>query len=87
MEDLLLSLSGTKDCVEEHGIVITASLSAVGQVSECFQKGYLLPQTVERLCEHTLSINQRILETIRHVLVNKVKLYLSDKHQDDELAK
>lgn len=63
--------------------MVTASLSAVGQVSECFQKGYLLPENLERLCEHSLTINQKMLDTIRHVLVNKVKKYI-DLQQNNE---
>lgn len=87
VEELILSLAGSseKDAdVEEHGIVVTASLSAVGQVSECFQKGYVLPETLERLCEHSLTINQRMLDTIRHVLVNKVKKYIALQQQQQQ---
>lgn len=75
---MLLTLPGTKDSVEEHGIVVTASLSAVGQVTECIQKGYLLPETLERLCEHTLAINLKMLDTIKHVLVTKVKQHIQE---------
>lgn len=59
----------------------------MGQVSECFQKGYILPDTLEHLCDHTLAINQRMLDTIRHVLVNKVKKHiaLQEKTDDEEL--
>ncbi|XP_065354642.1 uncharacterized protein LOC135949110 [Calliphora vicina] len=90
VEDLLLSLSGSdeKDAVvEKHGIIVTASISAVGQVTECFQKGYILPETLERLCEHSLAVNQRMLDTIRHVLVNKVKkcIALHQESADEEL--
>ncbi|KAI8116487.1 hypothetical protein FF38_05879 [Lucilia cuprina] len=88
VEDLLLALSACEDkddaTVEEQGIVVTASLSAVGQVSECFQKGYVLPETLERLCDHSLAINQRMLDTIRHVLVNKVKKYIAVQQSADE---
>lgn len=85
---MLSTLPGTKDSVEEHGIVVTASLSAVGQVTECIQKGYLLPETLERLCEHTLAINLKMLDTIKHVLVTKVKEHIQETEcmsaSDDE---
>ncbi|XP_075160578.1 exosome complex exonuclease Mtr3 [Haematobia irritans] len=82
VEDLLLSpaLIGAE---EEHGILIVASLSAVGQISECFQKGYLLASTVESLCDHALDINLRMLDIIKHVLVTKVKQHI--EHEDNQL--
>ncbi|XP_036325996.1 exosome complex component MTR3-like [Rhagoletis pomonella] len=61
---------------EEHGIVVTASLAAVDQITECFQKGYFKPETLKRLTEHTLTLNERILDTLRYVLINKVKQQL-----------
>lgn len=85
IEDLLASLNYCQkaDDVEENGIVVTASLSAVGQVAECFQKGYILPETLEQLCNHTLVINERLLDTIKHVLVKKVKQHIQLKNQED----
>lgn len=61
---------------EEHGIVVTASLAAVDQITECFQKGYFKPETLKRLTEHTLTINERILDTLKYVLIGKVKQQL-----------
>ncbi|XP_013111777.1 exosome complex component MTR3 [Stomoxys calcitrans] len=84
VEDLLLCLPGNEDSVEEHGLLIVASLSAVGQISECFQKGYLLPTTVERLCEYALNVNLNLLDTIKHVLVNKVKQHVA--HENNEMS-
>lgn len=49
----------------------------MAQVTNCFQKGYLLPSTLERLSEISLSINERLLDSIKYVLVSKVKQHLT----------
>ncbi|XP_053954744.1 exosome complex component MTR3 [Anastrepha ludens] len=74
IERLVSTISDTDS--DEHGIVVTASLAAVDQITECFQKGYLKPETVKQLTEHTLTINERILDTVRYVLFKKVKQQL-----------
>ncbi|XP_061393815.1 exosome complex component MTR3 [Musca vetustissima] len=83
VEELLRSLPGCDDSAQEHGVLVTASLSGVGQISECFQKGYLLPETLERLCDHSLAINLRMLDTIKHVLVNKVKQHIACQEEEE----
>lgn len=72
----LVSTITDSESNEEHGIVVTASLAAVDQITECFQKGYLKPETLQQLTDHTLAINERVLDTVRYVLFNKVKTQL-----------
>ncbi|XP_055907340.1 exosome complex component MTR3 [Eupeodes corollae] len=60
----------------EHGICVIASLAAVNQVAECFQKGYMTYQTIEKITNYAQEINQRLLSTVKHVLVHKVKNHL-----------
>lgn len=74
--ELLVSTITDSDSDEEHGIVVTASLAAVDQITECFQKGYLKPETLQQLTDHTLAINERILDTIRFVLFSEIKTQL-----------
>uniref|UniRef100_A0A1A9WSR0 RNase_PH domain-containing protein n=1 Tax=Glossina brevipalpis TaxID=37001 RepID=A0A1A9WSR0_9MUSC len=83
IEDLLHSLPSISEAngLEEHGIVVAASLSNGNQVSEFFQKGYIRSDTLERLCEHLLVINQRLLDTVRHVLVNKIKYHIAEENK------
>ncbi|XP_050334618.1 exosome complex component MTR3 [Bactrocera neohumeralis] len=77
----LVSTITNSESDEEHGIVVTASLAAVDQITECFQKGYFKPETLQQLTDHTLAINERILDTVRYVLFNKVKTLL-EKEKD-----
>uniref|UniRef100_A0A1B0A6A4 RNase_PH domain-containing protein n=1 Tax=Glossina pallidipes TaxID=7398 RepID=A0A1B0A6A4_GLOPL len=83
IEDLLHSLPCITEAngLEEHGIIVVASLSTGGQVSEFFQKGYIKSDTLERLCEHLLVINQRLLDTVRHVLIDKVKYHIAQERE------
>ncbi|CAD7006138.1 exosome complex component MTR3 [Ceratitis capitata] len=86
IEQLVSTISESGDDDEEHGIVVTASLAAVDQITECFQKGYLKPETLKELTEHTLAINERILDTVRFVLYNKVKQQLRKDKDGAEMS-
>ncbi|XP_067644947.1 exosome complex component MTR3 [Eurosta solidaginis] len=81
----LVSTINDPESDEEHGIVVTASLAAVDQITECFQKGYLKADTLKLLTEHTLTINERILDTVRYVLYKKVQQLVETEKVTREL--
>lgn len=70
-----LEVEENSDIVEQ-GLCVIASLAAVNQVAECFQKGYMSFETIEKLTNHALKVNQSLLSTVKHVLVDKVKHHL-----------
>lgn len=52
-----------------------------------YQQGYILPDTLKLLCHHTLVLNQRMSDTIRHILVNKNKKPIALQEKNSERAR
>ncbi|KAH8405306.1 hypothetical protein KR222_004092 [Zaprionus bogoriensis] len=59
--------------VQEHGLVINASMDAFEQLAQCQQCGYLSPETYVKLLDYTLKINKSLRQLIRRVLTERVK--------------
>ncbi|XP_068148879.1 exosome complex component MTR3 [Drosophila tropicalis] len=59
--------------IQEHGLLIIASMDTFDQLAQCQQCGYLSPATYTRLLDYTLTINKRMRQLIRQVLLQRVK--------------
>lgn len=75
-EEELVQMEAENSEMVEQGFCVIASLAAVNQVAECFQKGYMSLETTEKLITYALKVNDNLLNTIKHVLVDKVKHHL-----------
>ncbi|KAH8267770.1 hypothetical protein KR026_005279 [Drosophila bipectinata] len=62
-----------ESAVQEHGLVITASMDTFDQIAQCQQCGYLNPDTYVKLLDYTLAINRSLRQLIRQVLTTRVK--------------
>lgn len=72
----LLGSSGSTnkdESVQEHGLLINASMDNFEQLAQCQQCGYLKPETYVRLLDYTLEINKSLRQLIRRVLSERVK--------------
>lgn len=59
--------------IQEHGILINASMDTFEQLAQCQQCGYLKPDTYVKLLDYTLKINKSLRQLIRRVLAERVK--------------
>ncbi|XP_055856590.1 exosome complex component MTR3 [Episyrphus balteatus] len=75
-EEEIVQMREEKTEITEQGLCVIASLAAVDQVAECFQKGYMTYETIKNLTNYALKVNQSLLSTVKHVLVDKVKHHL-----------
>lgn len=53
-------------------------------MAECFQRGYMTQEHVKQLTEHTLAINLDLLDTVKYVLINKVKQHIGKNEDSNE---
>ncbi|XP_016997052.2 exosome complex component MTR3 [Drosophila takahashii] len=76
VEQLLLkrrSNSNNVSSIQEHGLIITASMDTFEQIAQCQQCGYLSPDTYVKLLDYTLAINKSLRQLVRGVLTKRVK--------------
>ncbi|KAH8361673.1 hypothetical protein KR084_012985 [Drosophila pseudotakahashii] len=78
VEELLLkrrsnSNISSPSSVQEHGLIITASMDTFEQIAQCQQCGYLSPDTYVKLLDYTLAINKSLRQLVRGVLTKRVK--------------
>ncbi|XP_017021190.1 exosome complex component MTR3 [Drosophila kikkawai] len=59
--------------VQEHGLIITASLDTFEQIAQCQQCGYLSPETYMKLMDYTLAINKSLRQLVKGVLTARVR--------------
>ncbi|EDW19213.1 exosome complex component MTR3 [Drosophila mojavensis] len=80
------SASSVKDNdIQEHGLLINASMDNFEQLAQCQQCGYLKPETYVRLLDYTLEINKSLRHLIRRVLSDRVKeQHLLDMREQEE---
>ncbi|XP_017059546.1 exosome complex component MTR3 [Drosophila ficusphila] len=67
------SKSETSSSIEEHGLIITASMDTFEQIAQCQQCGYLSPATYVKLLDYTLAINKSLRQLVKSVLNKRVK--------------
>ncbi|XP_030569673.1 exosome complex component MTR3 [Drosophila novamexicana] len=65
--------SNKEAAIQEHGLLINASMDTFEQLAQCQQCGYLKPETYVRLLDYTLEINKSLRQLIRRVLTERVK--------------
>ncbi|XP_034110072.1 exosome complex component MTR3 [Drosophila albomicans] len=77
--------------VQQHGLLIIASMETFEQLAQCQQCGYLKPETYVQLLDFTLEINKSLRQLIKRVLTERVKeqhvLDMREKqleHQEDQ---
>ncbi|KAL7731522.1 hypothetical protein ACLKA6_011987 [Drosophila palustris] len=72
--------------VQEHGLLINASMDTFEQLAQCQQCGYLKPETYVKLLDYTLEINRSLRELIKRVLTERVqeqhKLDMRERDED-----
>lgn len=59
--------------IQEHGLLINASMDTFEQLAQCQQCGYLKPDTYVKLLDYTLKINKSLRQLIRRVLAERVQ--------------
>jgi len=73
------------DQIQEHGLLINASMDTFEQLAQCQQCGYLKPETFVKLLDYTLEINRSLRELIKRVLTERVhEQQLLDLRERDE---
>lgn len=68
----LVSKSSAHENVEEYGIVITSMMLSERHITNCYQKGYLLPSLYEKIIEHNISICECLIDVIRMVITKEL---------------
>lgn len=79
-EDLLCSED--RDSGRELGVLVLASLGSFNQIAQFSQKGYLLSETLESLTNISLEVNKKMLDTIKHVLVETLEKMIHNKSEE-----
>lgn len=67
---------------EQLGSLVLASLGSFNQIAQFSQKGYLSNETTERLTAVSLEVNKKLLNTIKHVLVETLEKMIRNKNDD-----
>ncbi|EDW95261.1 exosome complex component MTR3 [Drosophila yakuba] len=67
------STTTSPSSVQEHGLIITASMDTFEQIAQCQQCGYLSPATYMKLLDYTVAVNKSLRQLIRGVLTKRVK--------------
>lgn len=68
---------------EQLGEVVSASLGSFNQIAQFSQRGYLLNETIEKLTTVSLDVNKKMLNTIKHVLVETLEKMIHNKKDEN----
>ncbi|XP_017841405.2 exosome complex component MTR3 [Drosophila busckii] len=85
VEELLGQHRGADSAqMEEHGLLMNASMDTFEQLAQCQQCGYMKPETFVKLLDYTLEINKSLRQLIRRVLTDRVKeQHVLDKKEQE----
>ncbi|EDV52428.1 exosome complex component MTR3 [Drosophila erecta] len=73
IEELARKHRRGSNAVQEHGLIITASMDTFEQIALCKQYGYLSIVTYIKLLDYTLAVNKSLRQLVRGVLTKRVK--------------
>lgn len=72
------------DLDEEHGLIVTASLQTLDQISEMNLCGLIQPENLPKLIELMRLQNREIVPIVKQILVNKIKRTMTSKSNGGE---